>query len=110
MDDKNMQRIEQSEISDKREALLFGLKSDDKIEAFENILSEELCLSDNLNEAIEKMVRAALTVEFGRELLAKPLSKNMVKTISSGILSDSELRRQAILIVDRFAKPKELNA
>ncbi len=91
-------------------ALLFGIKDEEKIESFEKMLSELLRLSDTIPEAIEKMVKAALACEFGSGILDGKKSGMMVKSISGSILADTELRRQALLIIDRFAKADELNA
>ncbi len=92
------------------EALLFGLKDEDKIERFEELMAEQLSVYDTINEAIEKMVKVSLLVEFGPGILRKKVAGNMIKTISAGILSDSELRKQSLLIIDRFARLQELNA
>lgn len=93
-----------------REAMIFGLDDEDKIEKFEEMMSGQLDVSDTLNEAIEKMVKISLSVEFGPQLLQKKFAGQMIKTIAHGILSDSELRKQSLLIMDKFAKAKELNA
>lgn len=91
-------------------ALLFGIKDADKTERFEAALSEVLSTSDNIKEGIEKMVRAALSIEFGEEMLKKKGAQAMVSSISAGIFSDSELRRQSLIIMDMFARSEELNA
>lgn len=91
-------------------ALLFGIKGDDKIEKFEQLLSGSISTSDSIKEAIEKMVRAALTIEFGEKMLQQKEAGNMIFSISSSIYADSELRRQSLLIMDRFARTEELNA
>lgn len=91
-------------------ALLFGIKGEEKIETFEKMLSELLKLSDTIPEAMNKMVKAALACEFGNNILDNKKSEIMVKSISGSILADGELRRQALLVIDRFAKADELNA
>ncbi len=90
-------------------AMLFGIRSEEKIERFEKLLSENMHLSDSVSEAAEKIVRSALSVEFGDRISGSTFNK-MARTIAAGILSDSELRKQALLIFDRFAKAEELNA
>ena len=92
------------------EGFIFDLKDSDKIEEFENLLSSTLKLSDSIPDAIEMIVKAAVSVEFGQELLSSKVGISMVKTICSGIMSDSELRKQSLIIMDRFAKAEELNA
>ncbi len=111
MDEKNLHPVTTSKVSPAREeALLFGIKDTDKIESFESMLSELLRFSDSIPEAIAKMVKAALACEFGSKVLEHKKCDSMVKAISQGIMSDTELRRQALLIMDRLAKADELNA
>ncbi len=111
MMDKYIESTEsRKKASDGREAMLFGLKDPEKIESFEKMLSEELLLSDTIREGFEKLTRCALAAEFGMEILSKKVTENMVGTIVNGLLSDSELRKQALLIIDRYARQQELNA
>ncbi|MDD4050093.1 MAG: hypothetical protein PHX47_03755 [Candidatus ainarchaeum sp.] len=111
MQEKNFQQ----EIASRRgvshePAVLFGIKDEEKIESFEKMLSELLRFSDTIPEALNKMVKAALACEFGNGILDGKKSDMMVKSISGSILADGELRRQALLVIDRFAKADELNA
>ena len=101
--------IERERPSEK-ESFLFGAQGQDKIEAFEKKLGESMLISDSIGEAVEKVVSAALESEFGSTISCGKHFKNMVKTISCGIMGDSELRRQALIIIDRFSKSPELNA
>ena len=111
MQDKDLQQVSTSKRSAVKEsALLFGIKGEEKIEAFEKMLSELLKFSDTIPEAMSKMVKAALACEFGSSILDDKKSAIMVKSISGSILADGELRRQALLVIDRFAKADELNA
>lgn len=111
MQDKNFQQVTTSGRKESREpALLFGIKGEEKIEAFEKMLSELLKLSDTIPEAMNMMVKAALACEFGNSILDDKKSAIMVKSISGSIMADGELRRQALLVIDRFAKADELNA
>ncbi|MFA5104015.1 MAG: hypothetical protein WC527_02435 [Candidatus Margulisiibacteriota bacterium] len=111
MIDNDLQKISASKRFEAKEsALLFGIKGEEKIEAFEKMLSELLKFSDTIPEAISKMVKAALASEFGSSILDNKKSEIMVKSISGSILADGELRRQALLVIDRFAKADELNA
>jgi len=45
----------------------------------------------------------ALAAEFGPSLVASRGARQMVETIARGILNDAELRKQALIIIDRFA-------
>lgn len=94
----------------KEEAILFGIKGEDKIDAFEKYLSNDVKFSDNVPDAVDKIVKAAICAEFGEEMLDKKFAENMVRTISKSIMAENELRKQALLIMDRFAKPDIMNA
>ena len=56
-----------------------------------------------IDQAITKIVRMALAAEFGPSLVKSKGADRMVKTISAGIMSDPDLRKQALFILDRFA-------
>jgi hypothetical protein len=75
----------------------------DKIEMFEKGLANELAKDDTIEQAVTKIVKMALAAEFGATLVAAQGAKKMVTTISRGILSDPDLRKQALIIIDRFA-------
>ncbi len=66
-------------------------------------MSNELKKEDTIEQAITKIVRMAVAAEFGASLVVSQGAKEMINTIARGILQDSELRKQALLIVDRFA-------
>ena len=109
--DRYIQEIGPGKETDpKREAVFFGIEGEEKIESFERILDGRLRMSDSISSAIEKIVSAALSVEFGERFVQKKEAESMIKTISRGILTDTELRRQALIIVDRFAKAEVLNS
>jgi len=112
MQDKDFQQVSTTSkrSAGHEPALLFGIKGEEKVEAFEKMLSELLKLSDTIPEAMNKMVKAALACEFGSSILDGKKSSMMVKSISGSIMADGELRRQALLVIDRFAKADELNA
>ncbi len=74
-----------------------------KLGVFEAGLAQELRTADTMEQSVEKIVKMALTCEFGAELVTKPGAKRMISTISRGILASSELRRSALIIADRFA-------
>ena len=79
-------------------------KEKEKVELFEKGLSMQLKKSDTIDGAVQTMVKVALAAEFGPSLLHQKGAQSMVSTICQGILSDSTLRRQALIILDRFAK------
>ncbi|MFC1496414.1 hypothetical protein ACFL52_03260 [Candidatus Margulisiibacteriota bacterium] len=77
-----------------------------KLDLFESGLEKELKKDDTIEIAIRKIVKMALISEFGAKLLTAKESKAMIDTITYGIMHDTELRRQALLIIDRFASDK----
>ncbi|MFC1510996.1 hypothetical protein ACFL5U_01225 [Candidatus Margulisiibacteriota bacterium] len=81
------------------------LEDDDleKIELFEKGLAKELKKEDSIEVAVTKIVKMALAAEFGPSLVAASGARPMIETITRGIMSDAELRKQALIIVDRFA-------
>ncbi len=79
-------------------------KEASSIDLFEKGLEADIKKNDTIEIAVEKIVKMALAAEFGPSLLTSPGSRAMINTISYGILHDAELRKQVLLIVDRFAK------
>lgn len=75
----------------------------EKIALFEKGLGQELKKEDTIEMAVTKIVRMAVAAEFGASLVVSQGARQMINTISRGILTDSELRKQALLILDRFA-------
>jgi hypothetical protein len=52
----------------------------------------------------------SLACEFGPSLVAKPAAKKMISVISRGIMSNSDLRKSALIIADRFASAPKSKA
>lgn len=75
-----------------------------KIDFFEKGLAKEIKKTDSINLAITKMVRMALACEFGPVFVRAKGIDQMVNTIVQGILQDPELRKQSLLIIDRYAR------
>ena len=75
----------------------------EKLELFEKGLENELEKEDTIEQAITKIVKMALAAEFGPSLVAAKGARGMIETITRGIMSDPELRKQALIIIDRFA-------
>jgi len=87
-------------------------KDEKKLTLFEKSLGSSISKSDTIDLAIDKIVRTALACEFGPTFVLSKEAQKMIKTISHGIVSDTELRKQALIILDRFAdqrKPKVMN-
>jgi len=79
-----------------------GSEETEKIEQFEQKLAKGILGSDSVNSAIKKMVEAALSVEFGEKLMSDKGAVNMVNTICHGIMGDTTLRKQALIIIDKL--------
>lgn len=115
VDDRNLQPIrpegEPASSQGEMFSILFGgdisqnLSNEQrtKVDTFEKGLAQELNGSDSIDEAVTKMVRMALAVEFGAAMTRAKGAKKMIETIVSGILQDSTLRKQSLLIMDRYA-------
>lgn len=78
-------------------------KEVEKLELFEKGLAKEIKKDDSIEVAVTKIVKMAVAAEFGPTLVASQGAKQMISTITRGILGDAELRRQALVIMDRFA-------
>ncbi len=75
-----------------------------KIEVFEAGLAKEINAADTIDQAFTKVVKMALAAEFGPSFVKAKGAKGMIDTIVRGITGDMELRKQALMIIDRFAK------
>lgn len=78
-------------------------KDEEKVDLFEKGLASGIDKEDTVEKAIEKIVKAALASEFGPSFVLQKGSKKMIQTISHGIVSDQQLRHQALIIMDKFA-------
>ncbi len=80
------------------------LKQEDlsKLELFEKGLESELRASDTIEQAVGKMVRMALAAEFGPSLVAARGARAMVDNIVNLIMCEPQLKKQALIIIDRF--------
>lgn len=75
-----------------------------KIDVFEAGLAREIDTADTIDAAFTKIVRMALAAEFGGSFVKSKGAKGMIDTIVRGMMGDSELRKQALLIIDRYAR------
>jgi len=82
-----------------------------KPDQFEARLEEVLEPNLSAKELIEKIVRTALEVEFGHSFTTTPGFAKMVSTIAETVVTNPELRRQALAIasiyISRKLGPKE---
>lgn len=73
-----------------------------KLELFEKGLKNEISKNDTIENAITKVVKMALAAEFGPSLVKAQGAGQMVCTITRAIMCDAKLRKQALIILDRF--------
>ncbi|OGC12120.1 hypothetical protein A3K48_06615 [candidate division WOR-1 bacterium RIFOXYA12_FULL_52_29] len=78
-------------------------KETKQIELFEKGLERNLSKDDTIESAVSKIVKVALAAEYGPSLVADRSSEPMVRTIAQAILNNSQLRKQALMLIDRFA-------
>ena len=106
-------RVREQEWPRERQILPFlmtptGKKTSKKkagnLDLFEKGLAAEIVKTDTIEMAVRKIVRMALCAEFGAAAIKSKNAEHMVQTIVRGILSDPELRKQALIIMDQFAK------
>jgi hypothetical protein len=91
--------------------LILGKELDDelneaelsKLELFEKGLANELSTDDTIEMAVGKIVKMALAAEFGAALVAAKGARSMVDNITQTVLAEPSLRKQALIIIDRFA-------
>jgi len=82
-------------------------KEESKVGLFEKGLAQEINADDSIEVAFKKMVKMALAAEFGAGLVKAKGAAGMIETITSSILVDPELRRQALIIIDRFVRKEK---
>lgn len=75
-----------------------------KLDLFEAGLKNEIKKTDTIEVAVRKIVRMALAAEFGPALVKSRGAEAMVETIVTGIMTDNILRKQALCIINQFAK------
>lgn len=91
--------------------LILGKELDDelspkeisKLELFEKGLANQLSREDSIELAVSKMVKMAIAAEFGPSLVAAKGAQPMVASITNMILCEPTLKKQALIIIDRFA-------
>ncbi|MBU1866900.1 MAG: hypothetical protein KKD13_00280 [Candidatus Margulisbacteria bacterium] len=54
-------------------------------------------------KGLDKIVKVALAAEYGPSLVSDRNADPMIKTIAQAILNNAQLRKQALMIIDRFA-------
>jgi len=64
--------------------------------------------SQPAKETVENMVKAALEVEFGSSFSFNPRFPKMVSKIADSILTNQELRRQALAVASTYMSEKEI--
>jgi hypothetical protein len=73
-----------------------------KLALFEKGLKNEIKQNDSIAGAIGKMVKMALTAEFGPSLTKAQGAGPMIESIAKAIMNDPKLKKQALIIIDRL--------
>jgi hypothetical protein len=89
------------------ESLFVGPAKDKEIAQFANRLTDLLEPNLTALETVQRMVRAALEVEFGVAFTLSPGFGKMVKTIAQSMTTIPELRRQALAIATLYLENKK---
>lgn len=76
----------------------------EKLALFEKGLGQELKLADPFNLSAKKIVKMALACEFGASFVVEKENKPLLDKITKNILLDPISRKQALVIIDHFAK------
>ena len=82
---------------------------DEKLNMFEAGLAYELNENDTIDGSIEKIVKVALAAEYGVSITKEEGFKRMALAITQSITQDPILRKQALIIVDRFTQRAQSN-
>lgn len=83
-------------------------KEKSKIEMFQAGIAQELKPEDTIETAVGKVVKVALASEFGVSFARSKSTEPMISVIVRGIMGDSTLRKQALVLIDRYLKPAEM--
>jgi len=82
----------------------------DKVGIFNERMLEQVTPGSSAKELLEKIVRSALEVEFGSEFTLNPGFAKMVSKIADSLVTNPELRRQALSVASTFiTKKMEIN-
>jgi hypothetical protein len=78
----------------------------EKIEIFHSRMLEQIDPSHSAKELVEKIVKSALEVEYGAAFVLSPGFAKMVSKIADIVVSNPELRRQALSVASVFIDKK----
>jgi hypothetical protein len=77
-----------------------------KIDIFHTRMSEQIDPTHSAKELIERIVKSALEVEYGAAFALNPGFTRMVSKIADVIVSNPELRRQALSVASVYIERK----
>ena len=77
-----------------------------KVDIFHSRMLETIGPGSSAKELIEKIVRSALEVEFGSSFTLSPGFTKMVSKIADSVVTNPELRRQALSIAGTYINKK----
>ena len=79
------------------------------LEAFEEKISSSVSPSLSAKEMAERIVLAALETEYGRNFTLSPGFAKMVDTLAEVVVTNPELRRQALHLASIYIKKNRDN-
>jgi hypothetical protein len=78
----------------------------DKIDIFHSRIMEHVSPSNTAKELVEKIVKSALEVEYGSQFTLSPGFAKMVSKIADVVVTNPELRRQALQVASTVMDKK----
>ena len=78
----------------------------DKIDIFHTRMLEQIAPGSSAKELIEKIVKSALEVEYGSAFTLSPGFAKMVSKLADVVVTNPELRRQALSIASTYIDKK----
>ncbi len=78
----------------------------DKLEIFHSRMLEHIEAGSSAKDLVEKIVRSALEVEYGATFTLSPGFAKMVSKLADVVVTNPELRRQALSIASTYIDKK----
>ncbi len=78
----------------------------EKIDIFHSRMLEQIDPAHSAKELVERIVKSALEVEYGAQFALSPGFAKMVSKIADVIVSNPELRRQALSVASVYIERK----
>jgi hypothetical protein len=81
----------------------------DKINIFSEKMNKHISPGSSAKELVEKIVRSALEAEFGTPFTLSPGFDKMVSKLANVVVTNPDLRRQALQVASGFIENKMRN-